>query len=371
MMHITHILWSAHFGGIERLVLDLAKVQSYSSETQVSVLFGRGEGEMLEYYRDAKLAFRSLDLRNGFYASPKKIKALERFFSTQDILHFHGFIPVIARTATTSTAHIVYTEHGNFGFGRNKTMRDMLKRILLKRFLNHHVDYISFNSHFTRKIAEKRYDLRDVERDVIYNGIDFISRRSPKADVTHDIRNRIEGKFVVGTSSRFVGFKRIDRLIKAFAQFGKGKDTVLLLVGDGPLRRNLSALAISQNLADRTIFAGYQAEIRSYQDAMDVCVFPSQYEPFGLVAIETLSIGKPTIVMQDGGGLAEIVGGYSPEDVVSDVVQLARRLEHYYGHRDITMKDAEARALYAQQFGIADMAKSFANIYEKLRKCAV
>src|SRR5258708_34135570 len=93
-LKVLHILWTAHFGGIERLVLDLAQAQSASHEIRANVLFGRAEGEMLAHYRSAAVAFKNAHLRNGFDISQKRKRELKQIFSGYDVLHFQSFIPV-------------------------------------------------------------------------------------------------------------------------------------------------------------------------------------------------------------------------------------------------------------------------------------
>src|SRR5262245_29589415 len=127
MLNVLHILWSAHFGGVERLVLDLASAQARSHHMRVSVLFGRGEGEMLELYRSVGLTFHDAGLVNGFHFSLRRIRELKCAFLKQDVLHFHAFIPVMARVAATATGSIVYTEHGNFALGRQRTLSDHVR----------------------------------------------------------------------------------------------------------------------------------------------------------------------------------------------------------------------------------------------------
>ena len=61
-------------------------------------------------------------------------------------------------------------------------------------------------------------------------------------------------------------------------------------------RPQLEALVGQLGLRDATHFTGFRQDARACQSFMNVCVFPSQNEPFGLVAVETLALGKPTIV---------------------------------------------------------------------------
>jgi glycosyltransferase involved in cell wall biosynthesis len=129
----------------------------------------------------------------------------------------------------------------------------------------------------------------------------------------------------------------------------------------------MQTLAADCGISEKTIFAGYQANVRPYRDMMDVCVFPSENEPFGLAALEALSSGKPTVIFQDSGGLAEIIGGYCAEDVVPDLGQLSNRLEYYYVNRIcLNGSSAEARVRHAHKFDINTTAANFFEIYKRL-----
>lgn len=91
--------------------------------------------------------------------SPTKIRKVIRVFAGYDILHFHSFHPATAYAAVKSRKKILYTEHGNFGFGRKQTLNDKVTRRLLRVFLNNNCDYITFNSGFSQETAITRYGL--------------------------------------------------------------------------------------------------------------------------------------------------------------------------------------------------------------------
>jgi glycosyltransferase involved in cell wall biosynthesis len=281
------------------------------------------------------------------------------------VIHLHTFTPLVAAAACRSKAAVVYTEHGNFGFGRRLRVTDRVNRRLLKLFLNRCTDFVSFNSVFTQREAEHRYGLAAVSRDVVYNGIVTAVTVPPAYE---DLRHALKHAFVVGTTSRFAGFKRIDRLIRAFAGLARSHaDVRLLLVGDGPLRQELEALCAEHGILDKTVFTGYVAAARACQAVMDVCVFPSQGEPFGIAAVEALAAGKPAVVMNDGGGLLEIVQGVEPGDVVDDEAGLAARLEFYYARRERDPGMPGRRKEYAARFSIEAMEQRFFSEYSKLR----
>lgn len=366
-MNVLHVTGPARFGGIERLVLDLAHTQHVVQNMDVGILFTSADGEFYEQFARTGLPLYSAGLTSGYDFSPVKYRRAVRLFREHQILHFHSFNPLLAQCAISANRRVVYTEHGNFAFGRKAGISDAIKSRLLKYFLNRCVYYVSFNSAFTKSISEKRYDLRNVPRSIVYNGlaIDAVTRSTQQIEDT--IAGRLQARFVVGTTSRFAGFKRIDRLISAFAEFQADKaDVVLLLVGDGILRRDLEQLVDRLGISDKTIFVGYRENVYDFQSRMDVCVFPSEKEPFGIAAAETMLLGKPTIICHDGGGLVEVVGGYLTDDVVSSAHGMAERLNHYYMHRGNIAGAADKRRRYASRFNIEDTASQFRDIYQKV-----
>jgi glycosyltransferase involved in cell wall biosynthesis len=201
------------------------------------VLFTNTEGEFIEKFTQKKLTCYSAGLAGGYDVSPNKYRKVLDLFRQYQVLHFHGFNPLLATCAAASGKPVVYTEHGNFAIGRKTGIAGAVKSALLSVFLNRFADYVTFNSGFTRGIAEARYGLQDTPGSVVYNGIAVDEIAGSTRPIDPAIAGKLESRFVVGTSSRFAGFKRIDRLIDAFATFQHGKpDAMLLLVGDGALR---------------------------------------------------------------------------------------------------------------------------------------
>ena len=123
---------------------------------------------------------------------------------------------------------------------------------------------------------------------------------------------------------RFDVRKGVETLVRACAQLkegivSKGTGSIaakpanlrLVIVGgsnpngaDGMERERIEQLVQSMGLAEQTVFAGQigHTQLPLYYTAADVCVIPSHYEPFGLVAIEAMACGTP-VVASDVGGL--------------------------------------------------------------------
>ncbi|MGE5396813.1 MAG: glycosyltransferase family 4 protein [Chitinophagales bacterium] len=108
---------------------------------------------------------------------------------------------------------------------------------------------------------------------------------------------------------RLVPEKGIEDLIRAFPQVAEAVPEARLVVGGkGPQEKDLVELSSELGIRDRVIFTGFISD--NMRDLIyhwaDAAVFPSLYEPFGIVALEAMAAGTP-IVVNDVGGLGEII----------------------------------------------------------------
>ena len=119
-----------------------------------------------------------------------------------------------------------------------------------------------------------------------------------------------ENDIVIGTIKSLEKVYCIDILIEAFAKIKNVyKNSKLLIVGEGTLRKELEIIAKTNNCTEKEIyFAGKidHTEIPFYHNMIDIFVNISEYESFGVSVLEAMACGKAVIVT-DTGGLGEIV----------------------------------------------------------------
>ncbi|OGO43028.1 MAG: hypothetical protein A2Z05_05180 [Chloroflexi bacterium RBG_16_60_22] len=125
----------------------------------------------------------------------------------------------------------------------------------------------------------------------------------------------------------FVGridpLKGADRLLRALPRLGNTSSLKLVIIGGDEYSRNevekLRKLAAGLGIADRVTFQGIvkQDRLPYFYSAADVCVVPSYYESFGLVALESLACGTP-VVASDVGDLRNIIRPGETGYVVSE-----------------------------------------------------
>ncbi len=364
-INVLHVIWSLHFGGIREMVLNLCREQLKNEALKVSILSGKMPGNENEIFNIDGLEFFFSDLKSGYDLSNSKYRKTKQLMSGFDIIHIHSYNPLLAKAAVKSRKKIIYSEHGNFGFYRKKRAAEIISFLMQKHFLNRKVDFITFNSNFTNAVANQRFGLKHVNKKTIYNGV-VVHKFDEKMQESRIKCNLPVDSFIIGMTCRFVEFKRLDRLITCFAQFCNNKNALLVLVGDGPLKPRLEQQCLNLKISEKVFFTGYKKKVTPYQNAFNLCVMPSAKEPFGLVAVELLSLGKPVIVYEDSGGLAEIISGISKEDIVSNNDELISRLEYYYQNKNTTEQHSEARKNHAQQFDIRFTEDQFFEICKKI-----
>ncbi len=152
---------------------------------------------------------------------------------------------------------------------------------------------------------------------VRYNGVDPEKYNPNKysADQIKKVREQYgikENEFMIFFIGRLVGVKGVDKLIMAMPHIlSKIPQAKLVIVGVGDLQEYLMNLTRTMRL-DKYVkfnfnFIPEKERILHYA-ACDVAVFPSHYEPFGIVALEAMSMEKPLVVGASGvSGMREIV----------------------------------------------------------------
>lgn len=131
-------------------------------------------------------------------------------------------------------------------------------------------------------------------------GIDMSAfvRRDSRATIERELEIPPNGR-IVGHVGRFVWEKNHPMLIDTFAELaGRDPSWYLLMVGDGRERDAIARKIDLLGLRERVRFTGVRSDVPALISAMDVFVFPSLIEGFGLVMIEAQALGVPCVLGQ-------------------------------------------------------------------------
>ena len=146
----------------------------------------------------------------------------------------------------------------------------------------------------------------------IKNAIDF-ERFVVSENAKEKIKDKLnlQGKLVIGHVGRFTFAKNHNFLIRVFNEIRKlNKTAILLLVGDGELRKDIVREIELYNLKNNVIIVGKSLQPEIYYSVMDVAIFPSVFEGFSLTTIESQVSGVPVVISEAIPNEAVISTGY-------------------------------------------------------------
>jgi len=149
---------------------------------------------------------------------------------------------------------------------------------------------------------------RGPRTSVVYPGVDFSAIGRGEADplVKKELGLSEDDK-IVGCVARLSREKGVDVLLDAAPGIlDRVPGAGIVIAGDGPERRRLEAQARSPGIEGKVAFTGFREDLDPVVSLFDVAVCPSRSEAFGLVIIEMLYRGKPTIA-SNVGGTGEII----------------------------------------------------------------
>jgi glycosyltransferase involved in cell wall biosynthesis len=176
--------------------------------------------------------------------------------------------------------------------------------------------------------------------------------------------------FNVGMISRMNDrYKRHDRFLQAAARLSpRFPQARFILVGDGPLRGELEALAQSLGLKDKTLFLGERSDMPAVLASLDLNVLPSESESLSNVILESMAAGVPTVATRVGGnaeliehGLTGLLAGTNDPD------QMSAALELFLTQPDMRGAcGARARERAMASYGIRKIVQRYQDLYREL-----
>lgn len=241
-------------------------------------------------------------------------RELQETYGRFDLVHAHDWLATEAsvrlkyqwRVPLIATIHA--TERGR---GRGGLHSDAARRINdLEWRLTYEAWRVIVCSHFMAGQIHDYFQTPLDKIDVVPNGV-YISG-SPFRDADHwlSFRRRYvaDDERMVFHVGRIVYEKGLHVLLNAWPAVTARVRARLVIAGTGGYLEALKAQAAALGISDQVTFVGFVSDEERDQlyHAADLAIFPSLYEPFGIVALEALANGCPLIV-SDAGGLAEVV----------------------------------------------------------------
>ncbi len=222
----------------------------------------------------------------------------------------------------------------------------------------------------SKSLKEDTLRLFNIKKDihVIYNFID-----TDKYDKAHEqecqrIALAQPNERILTHISNFRPVKRIEDVIRTFEIVHRTTPSKLLMVGDGPERRNAELLVKRLGIKEDVLFLGNSSELAEILCYTDVFLLPSETESFGLAALEAMA-AETAVISTNSGGLPEVnahgITGFLSN--VGDVADMANNVLKIVKDDATLLQFKQNAKAHTKQFSIKNILPVYEDIYESLK----
>ncbi len=309
-------------GGIARVVNDLSKRLIKDGHDVTVVTYREGNAP---YYEDDKgvKVYRVdnymihpnnfidwiMQMNFNMVAKANEIMAKEGNF---DVIHAHDWLVAYAAKTLKNSYDIpiVATIHATES-GRNSGIHDETQRYIndTEWMLTYEATEVIVNSNYMKRELQYQFGLPFEKINVVPNGINVNMFSGVERDYDFRRQYAADHEKIILFMGRLVYEKGVQHLVSAMPKILAGyHDAKLVIAGKGGMTDELKAQVNTMGISNKVYFTGYMdaKQVCKMYKCADVSVFPSTYEPFGIVALEAMLSGTP-VVVSDIGGLNEIV----------------------------------------------------------------
>jgi glycosyltransferase involved in cell wall biosynthesis len=366
--HLCHVFYAFTTGGAEVRTAVLMNALADGFRHTVVALNGDFSGQC-RLQRAESVRLLAGPPRLGALSYPLALARLFRSLKPDLVLTYGwGGTDAILAARLCGLHRVIHTEDG---FQPDERHGQKFKRLLARRVLLRLARRVVCPSRSLAAVAERQWWLPSRRVRYLPNGVDA-GRFHPATPAEREAARRRfgcqPGECVIGTVGMFRQEKNHVRLLRAFAAVGDRRPSRLLLVGDGPLREDLTALALRAGVSHRVVFTGTLDATEDAYRASDVFALSSDTEQMPLALLEAMSMGLP-VVSTDVGDVKSMV---SPENrrLVTALGQeddYAAALAELLEKDDLRASLGEAnREVCLARFELADMIRAWEKLYREV-----
>ncbi len=352
---VVHLVYSMGCGGLEKVIVNL--INGSYEEVEHNIISLTPEFEMTAgIIPDIKIF--CLDKKPGkdigcHFRLYKLLKQL-----SPDAINTYNFgtieYHVTAYLAGVKTR--VHSDHGHGGDAQDGLNK---KNNFIRKVSSYFIDDYVVVSQDLMDWVTKVVKVKPGRLHLIQNGVEVPSSISIKKPTA-------TGEKVICTVGRLDPVKNQPLLLKAFKQVLQSTTlpVTLKIVGDGPERNALEALAVSLDIQRHVEFMGYREDVREQLESCDVFVLSSHYEAMPMTILECMAIGRP-VVTTDVGGIRHFINErYASFVAPGDTRGLADEILNKLNETLETASQINnAHNLVLEKYSLNAMAKRYSEIY--------
>ena len=339
---IAYIITPVEFGGAEKVSLNfLRNIDRNQFLVYPVIFFLPWEGDSIFLQELKKEDYVVYKVHLSVRSSPKErdffrlIRCFKMIFSILvkgrfDLIHTHGYFADIITILIAKLLRIpvVSTCHGFIANDRKLKRYNLIDRIVL-RFSD---KIIAVSKEIKNELLKS--GIKEFRIEVVLNAVQTDIDNNVLAQDRYKKRqllNISEKDFVLGYVGRLSKEKGIQYLIEAARILNESDMPIkVLIIGDGPEKKDSECLVRQKGLEDKVFFTGFQTNVKSWIPAMDVFVLPSLIEGTPMALLEAMACRIPVVASAIGGIPEIITSGKTgllvspgkPEEIASGVISL-------------------------------------------------
>ncbi len=361
---VLHILWSGGIGGTEEYITSLIRYFD-TSKFEIYLCFLSEKGTIFEEAVKVTRNISFIGMRTGFdmIGAFKIYKMLKR--GQFDIIHMHS-----ANILTNLVISLfrkprkIFSEHMSPGAEDVFKKRKLFYRIFPKMF-----QIVIAISETVKKKLTQSLGVNAHRIMVVHNGISmekYSASLFPPQDLIYLKEN---DRVIFGFVGRMVDFKRPLLFVEFASEIIKrNKNCHFIIVGDGPELEKCKNMIHHLGIIDYFSILGFRRDIPNIMKLLDVVIFTSKGEGFGIVLIEAMAMGIPVFAVNDGAVTEIIRDGENgilmdtvdPQRAACQILEVVTNMDLMDRIKKNCVTDVKSR------FSIEESARQMENIYTEV-----
>lgn len=364
-MRILHLTKGLKSGGVAQLVLDLASYQKLQgNDVEVISIHKVYPDYKYEGQRFENLNIKVYTINLQSYLDIRIIYKLAKKFTAYDVVHVHLFpnqlFAAIAYKLIPTKKRPVFitTEHNTWN---NRREHKVLR--YFDRWMYSHYDKIVAISPETEKQFRNwlPYSFLGKKVCTIYNGIE-ISKFKNAPNKLRETINLPKGAKTIIMVARLIHPKDPITLVRAARKI---HELHVVFVGNGPLAEQIKTESNKLNISSRIHLLGTRDDVENLLKGCDIACLSTEWDGFGLVAVEYMAAGLP-VVATDVPGLREVIGDpdalfpFQNADKLSERISKLLLNQPYYNDKKTYSLNR------CEEFRAEIMNQKYLNLYKTL-----
>ncbi len=300
---IIHLITTIEFGGAEKQLLILARNQ-IKQGLNVEVFYLKGKPELKTKFEDLGVKVNSLLVDRPFIFQVTKFRKFIR--NNECPVHTHLPQAELVASLACEKKKFIISRHNFEPFWPNKPK---LVSVLLSRFVTSRAaGGIAISNAIKNYLLAAKEISKEFHISTVYYGFEHeVDDLSDSNKLTNEMLNSTKN-YKLGTIGRLVPGKNYPTMLEAVAKIADVDPNVkFFIVGGGSNDQELIKLCKDLKIENNVIWVGRTEHIKEFLSKIDLFIFASKGEGFGLVLLEAMLANKP-ILAANNSAVPEVLG---------------------------------------------------------------